>query len=101
MGEVAGLARFRIDPTRRSELFAAYTDYVEAVREEDGVRVWEMCTEAGDPNVVWLYVRSADAAAHEAHRSSVAAERLGSVLLPAIDGAPEFHDLVPHFSNRP
>jgi quinol monooxygenase YgiN len=101
MGEVARLARFRIDPARRGELFAAYTEYAEAVREEDGVRVWEMCTEAGDANVVWLFVRSVDAAAHEAHRASSAAERLGSVLVPAIVGAPEFHDLVPHFSNRP
>ena len=101
MAEVARLASFRIDPTHRDGLFAAYAEYVEAVREENGVRVWEMCTEADDENVVWLFVRSADAAAHESHRSSSAAERLGSVLLPAIVGSPEFHDLVPHFSNRP
>jgi quinol monooxygenase YgiN len=101
MAEIARLARFRIDPSRRDGLFAAYAEYAEAVREEDGVRVWEMCTEADDENVVWLFVRSADAAAHEAHRSSSAAERLGSVLIPAIVGDPEFHDLVPNFSNLP
>ena len=101
MAEIARLARFRVDPARRDGLFAAYTEYVEAVRGEDGVRVWEMCTEADDENVVWLFVRSADAAAHEAHRSSAAAERLVLVLIPACVGAPEFHDLEPHFSNRP
>ena len=101
MAEVARLARFRIDPALREDVFAAYTEYVAAVRKEDGVRVWEICTEAEDANIVWLFVRSADAVAHEDHRSSEAAAQLGSVLIPAIVGSPEFHDLQPHFSNRP
>ncbi len=101
MAEVARLARFRIDPAHRTELFTAYAEYVEAVRRETGVRIWEMSTEADDDNMVWLFVRSADAAAHELHRSSAAAQQLGSVLMPAIVGAPEFHDLVPRFSKHP
>ena len=100
MAEVARLARFRIDSARREALFAAYTEYVEAVRQEPGTRIWEMCTDAEDSDVIWLFVRSADAAAHEVHRSSVAAQQLGSVLMPAIVGAPEFHDLVPRFTKH-
>ena len=42
MTEVARLARFRIDPTSRDALLAAYVDYAEAVRAEAGMQVWEM-----------------------------------------------------------
>jgi quinol monooxygenase YgiN len=101
MAEVARLARFRIDPGRRDALMTAYVDYAQAVRAEAGMHVWEMCTDAADEDVVWLFVRASDAAALEAHRSSEASARLGAVLMPAIIGEPEFHDLVPHFSNRP
>lgn len=101
MAEVARLASFRIDPARRSSLFEAYTEYAEAVRGEVGTLVWEMCTDAGDENVIWLFVRATDATALEEHRSSAAVARLGSVLMPALVGDPEFHDLVPQFSNRP
>ena len=99
MTEVARLARFRVDPGRRDELFAAYAIYEEAVRREDGMLVWEMCTDADDDNEVWLFVRAADAASLEAHRSSEASARLGSVLMPALVGNPEFHDLVPRFND--
>lgn len=101
MTEVARLARFRIDPNSRDTLLAAYVDYAHAVRAEAGMQVWEMCTDADDEDVVWLFVRASDAAALEAHRSSEASARLGAVLMPALIGNPEFHDLVPHFSNRP
>lgn len=100
MDDVARLARFRIDPVRRAEVFAADAQYEEQVRGEAGTRVWEMCTEA-DENVVWLFVRSADAAAHELHRSSDAARQLDSILIATIDGAPEFDDLIPRFSKHP
>jgi quinol monooxygenase YgiN len=101
MAEVARLARFRIDPSRRGDLMAAYATYAEAVRLEDGIQVWQMSTDAEDENVVWLFVRATDAAALEAHRHSDAAARLGAVLMPSIIGDPEFHDLVPRFANRP
>ena len=52
MAQVSRLARFRIDPDRRDELFAAYTDYAQAVQGEDGIHVWEMYTDAEDENVV-------------------------------------------------
>jgi quinol monooxygenase YgiN len=89
MADVARLARFRVDPDRREQLFAAHAAYVEAVRDEAGTKVWEMSTEADDDNVVWLFVRSGGAAAHEAHGSSAAAQQLGSFLMPAIVGGPD------------
>ena len=91
-----------MDPARCAEVLAAYAQNEGEVRGEAGTRVWEVCTEADDENVVWLFVRSGDAAAaaHELHRSSDAARQLGSILMAAIDGAPEFHDLVPRFSKH-
>ena len=100
MSEVARLARFRIDPARRQELFDAYVEYAETVRAERGVQTWELCTSADDPNEIWIYVRAADAAALDAHRSSDAVATLGELLMPSIVGSPEFHDLIPAFSNR-
>ena len=101
MGEVARLARFRIDPARRGEVWSAYSEYAAEVREESGIQVWELCTDVGDENTIWLYVRAGDDSALEAHRSSSAADTLRSVLMPAIVGDPVFHDLVPRFVNHP
>lgn len=95
MGEVARLTRFRIDPARRGEVGSAYSERAAEVREESGIQVWELCTDVGDDNTIWLYVRAGNDSALEAHRPSAAADTLRSVLMPAIVGDPVFHDLVP------
>ena len=82
-------------------MWSAYSEYAAEVREESGIQVWELCTDVGDENTIWLYVRAGDDSALEAHRSSSAADTLRSVLMPAIVGDPVFHDLVPRFVNHP
>jgi len=95
VGEVARLTRFRIDPARRGEVGSAYSERAAEVRAESGIQVWELCTDVGDDNTIWLYVRAGNDSALEAHRPSAAADTLRSVLMPAIVGDPVFHDLVP------
>ena len=101
---ITRVARVRIDPGKRDELFAAYATYASAVSEDEGVLAWEFCTEADDENVLWIIATVADADAHARHMEAPAT----AAVLPAIQSAmaepPTMTALTPHYvvrSGRP